>query len=391
MDAKSTQITQVGEVVRTSSTGSVLGSDAYLKDASERGVPYVRVGDLKELEVTETGKWVAAHRRDATYVEKGAVLFAEQPVPGQVSVAGRKVAIHSDIRALECRSEVEPMFLACSLMARQHEIQKFAKGRTIPRISKQELWSLKVRVPSVDDQKHVVETAKRYRTLKRSRQRSVSLAQAYPRSCFQQLVSHARSRGVVSKVLIKDLLDGMKGGSPINSTDETSTNTEYALAVGTEEVTGSGYILREKCETVRLNSQSVSEERLRANELVIVARGNLTGKAARAPEDGTAKPMVPNSSLIRLKVNTENVDPTYLVHSIMTDRVQSLISRYKSQFSPPRIPQRDLKEVKVTMVPKSLQLEFAQRLKELYPLLRRQHQSIHLIEELEHSILDRFR
>lgn len=384
-------MTRVGDVVRGSFTGRVLGSDAYLREASEGGVPYVRVGDLTELEVSETRRWVGAHRNDATYAEKGAVLFAEQPTPGRVSVAAKRVAIHSDIRALECRSGVQPLFLSCSLMARRHEIQEFAKGRTIPRISKEELWNLKVRIPPVDEQMSAVKTVERYRTLKRNRQRSVSLTQAYPRSCFQQLVSRAQSETVVHKESIKDLIHGMKSGAPINSADETGLNAERALAVGAEEVAGTGYLLPEKCETVRLDSQSVAEERLRADEIVVVARGNLTGEASRAPTREDFETMIPNSSLIRLKVNTEKVDPTYLVHSIMANRVQSLISRYKAQFSPSRIRQRDLAELKVTVVPRSLQSDFARRLNGLQPLLRSQHQSIHLMEELGDSILSRFR
>jgi restriction endonuclease S subunit len=100
--------------------------------------------------------------------------------------------------------------------------------------------------------------------------------------------------------------------------------------------------------------------------------------------------MIPNTSLIRLEVNTEKVEPTYLVHSIMSDRVQSLLSRRKSQLSSSRIRQQDLKEMKVPMVPKSIQEKFEQRLTSFSSFLRSQYQSDRLIEEMSDSILGRF-
>jgi restriction endonuclease S subunit len=182
----------------------------------------------------------------------------------------------------------------------------------------------------------------------------------------------------------------MKNGSPVKSTDEESSNAERVLAVGAEEVTAAGVLFPEKCETVEVNGKSAGRESLGEDEVVFVARGNLAGKAA-VPLDDSTQVMVPNTSLIRLEVNTERVEPTYLVHSIMSDRVQSLINRHKSQLSTPRIRQRDLKEIKVPMVSKSTQRKFKRQLSGLRSLLQRQHQSSRLIEELSDSILDRFR
>lgn len=382
--------TQVSEALEDSYLGAVLDADAYVEEESDGAVPYVRVGDLTELEISEARRWVDGSRGDATYADKGAVLFAEQPVPGRVSVAKRRVAIHADIRALECKSMINPLYLACSLMARQSEIQEFARGRTIPRISKGELWNIEIRVPTIEAQNRHVGLAKRYSKLKRNRQRGIKLAQSYPRTCFQDLLGRAQMEDAFYEAQLIDLVRGMKNGSSIHSTDKENTRAERVMTVGAEEVAGAGVITPETCETVEVGRESADRESLKKDEVVIVARGSLSGKAARPPDDLTHR-MVPNTSLIRLRVETDKVEPTYLVHSIMSDRVQSLLSRRKSQFSSSRIRQHDLKEMRIPMVPKSIQKKFERRLTRLWPLLRSQYQSDRLIEELSDSILDRFR
>lgn len=382
--------TQVSEVLDDSYLGAVLDADAYVEEESDGAVPYVRVGDLTELEISGARRWVDGSREDATYAGKGAVLFAEQPVPGRVSVAKQRMAIHSDIRALKCKDGINPVYLACSLMARQPEIQECSRGRTIPRISKGELWDMEIRLPTIEEQDRQVGLANRYGKLKRNRQRSIKLAQCYPRSCFRDLLGRARLEDAFYEAQLTDLLRGMKNGSSIQSTDKEGTSAERVMTVGAEEVAGAGVLIPETCETVELDRESADRETLKESEVVIVARGSLAGKAASPPDDLTHG-MVPNTSLIRLEVNTDKVEPTYLVHSIMSDRVQSLINRRKSQLSSPRIRQQDLREMKVPMVPKSIQKKFERRLTSFWPLLRSQYQSDHLIQELSDSVLDRFR
>jgi len=275
-------------------------------------------------------------------------------------------------------------------MARQPEIQEFARGRTIPRISKEELWNMEIRVPTIEEQDRQVGLAKGYSKLKQNRQRGIKLAQSYPQSCFQDLLGRAQLEDAFYEVQLTDLLHGMKNGSPVESRDKKNTNAERVMAVGAEDAAGAGFLIPEMCKTVEVDRESADRGSLKKDEVVIVARGNLAGKAARPPDDLT-QGMIPNTSLIRLEVNTEKVEPTYLVHSIMSDRVQSLISRRKSQLPSTRIRHQDLKEMKVPMVSKSIQKKFERRLSSFWPLLRSQHQSARLIEELSDSILDRFK
>jgi restriction endonuclease S subunit len=202
-------------------------------------------------------------------------------------------------------------------------------------------------------------------------------------------MGRAQLEGASYEAQLTDLLRGMKNGSSIQSTDKERTRAERVMTVGAEEVAGSGVLIPETCETVEVDRESADRETLKKDEVVIVARGNLAGKAARPPDD-LVHGMIPNTSLIRLEVNTEKVEPTYLVHSIMSDRVQSLLSRRKSQLSSSRIRQQDLKEMKVPMVPKSIQEKFEQRLTSFSSFLRSQYQSDRLIEEMSDSILGRF-
>jgi type I restriction enzyme S subunit len=123
-------------------------------------IPWATVKDFKHLTITSTEEHITekAVRDSATnIVEQGSVLLVTRIGLGKVAIAGTRLAINQDIKAVRPSSNIEQDFLFWFLLARAEYIKSMGAGATVKGVTLSDIRAIQIPVPCLSEQRRIVD------------------------------------------------------------------------------------------------------------------------------------------------------------------------------------------------------------------------------------------
>ncbi|WP_267283290.1 restriction endonuclease subunit S [Marinobacter gelidimuriae] len=140
------------------------------------------------------------------------VCLSKTASVGYVTIMGKPMATSQDFATWSCTEALDPKFLMYALMAEGNEIRRFGKGTTHTTIYFPEIRALHICLPSVQEQKVIVETVesklqhigKMVQEIKNQLKRSDTLRQSILKKAFSgQLVPQDPNDETASALLAR--------------------------------------------------------------------------------------------------------------------------------------------------------------------------------------------
>lgn len=127
-------------------------------------IPWATVKDFKSILIADTEEHIseAAIADSATnVVEPGTVLLVSRVGLGKVAIAGCRLAINQDIKAIFPADGIEPEYLFWFLLSRAEDIQRMGAGATVKGITLNDIKSINIPVPPLPEQHRIVDLLSR--------------------------------------------------------------------------------------------------------------------------------------------------------------------------------------------------------------------------------------
>ena len=210
---------RLGDLVSLRSGGTPKKSESRYWDGK---IPWLSSKDLTTprihdapLHVTEEG---VAHgtrlmpENTVMFVVRGMSLASEF----RVSITKRPCAFNQDLKAAECNGQILPDFLFYSLFARREHIRALA-GEASHGTKKLETYiveNIRLRVPDLRTQEHVIEIASTYDDLIENNRRRIALLEAAARLLYREWFVHFRFPGHAHVKIIAGIPEGWERTVP---------------------------------------------------------------------------------------------------------------------------------------------------------------------------------
>jgi len=104
-------------------------------------------------------------KSSAKIIPKNSVLLTSRASIGFVAIAGSEVTTNQGFTSFVCGKILHNYFLAYWLFANKNVLESKATGTTFKEISKTKLRELNIRIPSLNEQKQIVNKIDEYRLL----------------------------------------------------------------------------------------------------------------------------------------------------------------------------------------------------------------------------------
>ena len=233
-------------------------------------------------------------------------------------------------------------------------------GANLPRISPKALEEFQIPLPSLGEQQRIAELLDRTEALRARRRAALAQLDALTQSIFLDLFGDpATNPKDWSQTKLGELL--VKG--PQNGLYKPSTDYGSGTQILRIDAFYDGVVTGlEELKRVRISHDERHLYALRSDDIVINRVNSLEylGKSALIPK--LMEPVVFESNMMRLAVNTDCVSPVYVIQFLQTNFVRTQIRKAaKNAVNQSSINQRDVAGFVINVPPLTLQAKFARR------------------------------
>lgn len=127
-------------------------------------IPWATVKDFKNFTIEDTEEHIteqAVRDSAANIVERGSVLLVTRVGLGKVAVAGTRLAINQDIKAVKPSPDLEPEFLFWFLLSQAKRLQAMGVGATVKGVTLNDVKAIHCPVLPFAEQRRIVDLLSR--------------------------------------------------------------------------------------------------------------------------------------------------------------------------------------------------------------------------------------
>ena len=127
-------------------------------------LPWATVKDFKNHIIADTEEHItdsAVAGSAANVVDPGTVLLVSRVGLGKVAIAGTRMAINQDIKALTPKPGISTEYMFWFLLSKASAIQKMGAGATVKGITLNDIKAISFPVPHMDEQLSIVDVLSR--------------------------------------------------------------------------------------------------------------------------------------------------------------------------------------------------------------------------------------
>jgi type I restriction enzyme S subunit len=268
------------------------------------------------------------------------------------------------------------------------EMVRRATGASYPAVSDRIVCEAKLPLPALPEQRRIGEVLDKADTLRAKRRAALAQLNTIARSIFLDMFGDPASN---PKGWPITTLGDLISLGPQNGLYKPASDYGTGTLILRIDAFYDGVVTRlTSLKRVRLSDQEVSLYGLRPGEIVInrVNSREYLGKSALVPM--LPEPVVFESNMMRMGVDSARIDPVYLIQLLQTRYVRAHILRSaKDAVNQSSINQQDVKSIPVVLPPPSLQMLFTQRLRRSESLAERQRSSLTTFDALFCSLQGR--
>jgi type I restriction enzyme S subunit len=277
---------------------------------------------------------------------------------GKACITGLPVAINQDLKALFCSPKLLPIYLLWFLTWASKQLEVQATGATVKGIKIEALKTLKIPLPSLEEQRRIAAILDKADAVRRKRKEAIALTEELLRSAFLEMFG--------------DPVTNPKGWDivPIES---VAASTKNALAIGpfgsslkVDDYRKSGHpvvFVRD----IRENRfdwisqvfvddkkfQELQSHHVRPGDVVATKMGLPPCIAAVYPD---SMPIgVVTADIIKMTLDGNKMTPIYAAAAINSDFCKRQVARFTEGITRPKVTLRDFRELQIPCPPLSYQ------------------------------------
>ncbi len=355
----------------------------YSPSESEDGVPFLTVKDMTRdalsfetaIRITREDFQKAAVGNSAPRL--GDVLFSKDGTVGKVHVVKETIdfAVLSSIAILRPKPEILDSRFLGHVLRFPMVLQAAANSKTgsaLTRIVLKDLKRVRIPLPPLAEQRRIAAVLDKTDAIRRKRRDSVRLLDKFLRSAFLEMfgdvVGQPNTRPVDGgwRIVTVQEIAAENGeacaGGPFGS---SLTRADYIPTPGVPVIRGNNLVTERgafRDEGFVFVSEAKAETLSRnvalPGDIVFTQRGTL-GQVAQIPRSARYSRYIISQSQMKVTINEEMVDPTYVVHYFLSPRAVLDMKSRTLATGVPHINLSILKAFPVVLPPLALQRQFA--------------------------------
>jgi type I restriction enzyme, S subunit len=326
-------------------------------------IPWVTPKDMKswiingaQVAITQTGLDKSAARlvpaNSVLIVVRSGVLKHTVPV----GLNRVPVAINQDMKALLCSDRVDPEFLGRLIKARSSEILSWVRATTADNFPIDKLKDLEITLPSLEEQRRIVEMLERADELRTKRCQALARLDDLTKSVFLDMFGHpainplrweeSTIEAVAEQVTDGEHLTPMRAPSGVMLLSARNVRDGY-LDFGNVD-----YVPQKEYERIRRRCNPVRGD-------ILISCSGTIGRVA-AVRTGVPLALVRSVALVRPSKDVLRTD--YLENYLRTQALKDRMMRDAKSSSQANLFQGPIRQLPVLLPPLELQDEFSFRL-----------------------------
>ena len=358
---KNIQYKKLGEICDFISGGTPSKSkNEYWKNGN---IPWIKISDFKEKYIKCSDEKITKNgleNSSAKLLKKGTILYTIFASVGKVAILDIEATTNQAIVGVNLKENnlVDKDFLYYFLCSIENNIKKQARGVAQNNINISILKNVCIPILPISSQKNIVKTLKRLEDILENFKQKKILINFLNKSLFTKY-SIGEKESIANLCYVKARI-GWQGLTK----KEYLSNGEYYLITGVDfknekiDFKNCFYVTKE-----RYNQDE--NIKVKINDILLTKDGTI-GKVAIV--DKLEKPATLNSGVFVLRPKVNNLNVTYLMHSLISEDFKKFIDDIKIGATVPHLNQAALLKYKLTLPPIELQNKFAERVEKIEKL-----------------------
>jgi len=338
------------------------------KDFINDGIPFINAGHIQEGSIQfESMNYISQNKFDllgSGKIQQNDILYCLRGSLGKTAIIQNfdKGAIASSLVIIRPSKDITIKYLYYFLTSYlgQAEIHKYDNGSAQPNLSAASVKAYTIPLPPLEEQKRIAAILDKADRVRRKRQEAIRLTEELGRSIFLDMFGDpvTNPKGWNFQKLGELLSESLQNGAYYPK--EQYTNSSH----GTEMVHMSDAfyekVKRGMLKRVNIPLPDIQKYGLSSND-ILIARRSLTYEGAAKPclISESKEPLIFESSLIRVRVNQDLLDPIFFYFYLSLPSVRQIYlfpNVTKSTIS--GINQAGLKRVEIILPPIDIQRRF---------------------------------
>ena len=304
-------------------------------------------------------------------------------VPTVVKSNGFNIIQNQRVGRLELLTKnIDENYLKLVLQSKKAKnyFKKFSAGGVQLNLSKKEILNAPIVLPTIEEQKILVNLFKTIESFIYLRKKELLNLNSLNKSLFTKY-SIGEKESIANLCYVKARI-GWQGLTK----KEYLSNGEYYLITGVDfknekiDFKNCFYVTKE-----RYNQDE--NIKVKINDILLTKDGTI-GKVAIV--DKLEKPATLNSGVFVLRPKVNNLNVTYLMHSLISEDFKKFIDDIKIGATVPHLNQAALLKYKLTLPPIELQKKFAEKVEKIEKLSFEIEEAIKEAENLYNSLISKY-
>ena len=304
-------------------------------------------------------------------------------VPTAVKSNGFNIIQNQRVGKLELLTDnIDENYLKFALQSKnvKNYFKKFSAGGVQLNLSKKEILNAPIVLPTIEEQKILVNLFKTIESFIYLRKKELLNLNSLNKSLFTKY-SIGEKESIANLCYVKARI-GWQGLTK----KEYLSNGEYYLITGVDfknekiDFKNCFYVTKE-----RYNQDE--NIKVKINDILLTKDGTI-GKVAIV--DKLEKPATLNSGVFVLRPKVNNLNVTYLMHSLISEDFKKFIDDIKIGATVPHLNQAALLKYKLILPPIELQNKFAERIEKITKLSFEIEEAIKEAENLYNSLISKY-
>jgi len=314
--------------------------------------------------------------------EPGDILISVRAPVGPTNVCNIKSCIGRGLSAIRVGEQIQGEFLLFYLRANENKIASLGRGSTFKAITQNDLRQMRIPLPTLEEQKLIVENFKDLDSLRNKRKDALHLLNGYINSIFLEMFGDPMVNSKNWKMIpLIDICHRLSDG-PFGSKLKSSHYVENGVRVIRLQNIGiNKFIDKDKAYiSEEYYKQELFRYTCKPGEIIIATLGDPNLRACLIPD--YVKVAINKADCVHCVPKTQLVNSIYLVNLLNHPQFQYAFSNLVHGQTRGRISSGQLKTVKIPVPNIELQNEFARILQETEKINRRM---LEQSEELDHQ------
>ena len=295
---------------------------------------------------------LAVEKTGLRSIPKGTVILSSRAPIGKVAIAGCELYCNQGFKNLICSDVINNKYLYWFLRGNTIFLNSLGRGATFKEISKSIVSEIEINIPSIMQQKKVVENLEKLNGIISIRKQELQLLDQLVRGRFVELFGDLRTNtkgwDIKSFNELAYLITDGEHATPKRTTEGIFLLSARNILNHSLQLTDVDYIDQEEYD--RIARRVVPQE----GDVLISCSGTI-GRCCSVPA-GIKFQMVRSAALIRFK---EEIKPAFAEYMITSDYLQEQINSSKTASSQANLFQGKIKALKGFVPPIELQNQFA--------------------------------